>query len=198
MNSVRSRMRFSFYPWIFLLIGLLSGFNGGCAPEKNATPSSNNPNEVYRPPTAIVETPLVVAVLPSQTATRVELRTTARPTATPDCIDDLLFLEDVTIPDGTQLPPGEIVDKRWTVQNTGSCNWDRRYRLRMIEGASPEQSLEQALYPARSGTRAIIQVLFTAEKDPGTYRKAWQAINPEGKAFGDVIYVEYLISGFVP
>jgi hypothetical protein len=198
MNSAKSRMRSSLSAWTLLSIVLLCGFAGGCAPARRATPSSNNPEEVYRPPTVIAETPLVVAILPSPTPTGIDLRKTARPTATPDCNDDLRFLEDLTIPDGAQIAPGEIVDKRWTVENAGSCNWDRRYRLRMVEGTILEQPVEQALYPARSGTRAIIQVLFTAEKDPGSYHKAWQAFNPEGEAFGDVIYVEYVISGFAP
>jgi len=197
MSSAKSRMRNSLFPWTLFLILLLSGFEAGCAPEKRATPSSNKPNEVYRPPTAIAETPLAV-ILPSLTPTGVNLRETARPTTTPNCNDDLHFLEDVTIPDGAQVAPGEEVDKRWAVENAGSCNWDRRYRLRLVEGSSLEQSIEQALYPARSGTRALIRVLFTAEEDPGSYRKAWQAFNPKGDAFGDVIYVEYVISGPAP
>ena len=191
-------MRASFPGWILITIVLFWGFVGGCAPNRQATPASNNPDEVYRPPTVVAETPLVAAILPSSTPTRIDIQKTSRPTATPDCNDDLRFLEDQTIPDGAQVAPGEILDKRWTVENAGSCNWDRRYRLRMIEGTNLEQPVEQALYPARSGTRAIIQVLFTAEKDPGSYHKAWQAFNPEGEAFGDVIYVEYVISGFAP
>jgi hypothetical protein len=198
MNSAKLRMRSSLPAWILLSIVLICGFAEGCAPNRQATPASNNPEEVYRPPTVIVETPLVVAILPSLTPTGIDLQKTARPTATPDCEDDLHFLEDLTIPDGAQVSPGGIVDKRWTVENAGSCNWDRRYRLRMVEATSPEGPVEQALYPARSGTRAILRVLFTAEEDPGSYRRAWQAFNPKGEAFGDVIYVEYVISGSAP
>jgi len=198
MNTAKSRMRLSLPGWILFSIVSLCVYAGGCAPSRQATPASNNPEEVYRPPTVIAETPLVIAILPSPTPTGIDLQKTARPTATPDCDDDLRFLEDLTIPDGAQVPPGEIIDKRWTVENAGSCNWDRRYRLRMVEGNSLEETVEQALYPARSGTRAIIRVLFTAEEDPGSYRRAWQAFNPKGEAFGDVIYVEYVVSGSAP
>jgi hypothetical protein len=197
MNLARSRKKSSLFPWVFFLIVWLCGLEAGCAPSRSQAPSPGKPDEVYRPPTAVAQTPLVI-VLPSVTPKIEDLRETARPTATPVCSDDLRFLEDVTIPDGAQVAPGEVVDKRWMVENAGSCNWDRRYRLRMVEGISPEEPVEQALYPARSGARALIRVLFTAPEDPGNYLNAWQAFNPQGEAFGDVIYVEYVINVLSP
>jgi hypothetical protein len=49
---------------------------------------------------------------------------------------------------------------------------------------------EQALYPARAGTQAVIRILFQAPDEPGVYRSAWEAVDPEGNAFGDPIYIE--------
>jgi len=79
------------------------------------------------------------------------------------------------------------------VQNSGNCNWDERYRLRLIAGPAMQASEEQALFPARSGTRAIIQVVFQAPAEPGTYRSAWQAYNPDGQPFGDVIFIDIVV-----
>ena len=36
---------------------------------------------------------------------------------------NLLWIKDVTIPDGTQLKAGESFTKTWLVQNIGGCAW---------------------------------------------------------------------------
>ncbi len=115
------------------------------------------------------------------------------PTPTLDCEDGLWYVADLTIPDGTLVSPGDTIDKRWQVENSGSCNWNEGYRMRRISGEALGVPGELALYPARSGTRAVIQILFTAPAEPGTYRSAWQAYNPQGEAFGDPVFVEIIV-----
>lgn len=53
--------------------------------------------------------------------------------------------------------------------------------------------IEQALFPARSGTQATIHIIFTAPSVPGTYTSAWQAFNPEGAAFGEAVFMEIIV-----
>jgi hypothetical protein len=120
------------------------------------------------------------------------------PTPTPTCQDGLRYLADITVPDGTIVAPGEAIDKQWQVENSGTCNWNERYRLRRISGPPLDAPDEQALYPARGGTQAVIQIQLVAPPDPGTYRSAWQAYNPQGDPFGDPIYVEILVSAASP
>jgi len=149
---------------------------------------------VYRPPPAAPQTPLVIP-LPTPTPTASNLSQGFSPTATPSCVDDLHFVEDLTIPDGSSVPPGETIDKRWLVNNAGTCNWGASYRLRLIK--SPEgldMPQELALYPARGGTQAVIRLLFSAPNQPGTYRSAWQAYNPQGEPFGDTLFVEFAVA----
>lgn len=117
----------------------------------------------------------------------------AAPAPAPVCTDGLRFLEDLTIPDGTIVQPGEQVDKQWLVQNDGACNWDSRYRLRLVSGPSMGAAAEQALYPARGGAQAVIRILFTAPLEPGAYQSAWQAYNPEGLPFGEAVFVEIIV-----
>jgi hypothetical protein len=57
----------------------------------------------------------------------------------------LRFLADITIPDGTIVAPGETLDKQWQVENSGSCNWNERYRLRRISGPALSAPDEQPL-----------------------------------------------------
>jgi hypothetical protein len=99
----------------------------------------------------------------------------------------------VTIPDGSQVAPGSTIDKQWKVENVGACNWDDNYRLRLVGGSELGASTEQAIYPARSGTQAIVRAIFTAPSEPGVYRSAWQAYDPQGQPFGDTIFIQVIV-----
>jgi hypothetical protein len=115
------------------------------------------------------------------------------PTATPICNANLTFIKDATIPDGTQFSPGTILDKQWLVQNSGDCNWDAGYRLRLISGDALGAATEQALFPARAGTQAILRILFTAPQDAGQYISEWQAFDPNGNAFGESFFIKFQV-----
>lgn len=91
------------------------------------------------------------------------------------------------------MSPGSSIDKRWLVENRGSCNWDERYRLKRISGPPMAAADEQSLFPARSGTQAVIRVLLTAPSEPGAYHSAWQAYDPQGNPFGDPIFIEIVV-----
>jgi hypothetical protein len=150
---------------------------------------------VYLPPTraGAANSPLTLpeaTVLPEQASTLAAL-----PTPTPPCVDNLRYVEDQSIPDGSLVTPGELLDKRWLVENNGSCNWDAGYRLKLSGGPDLGAAAEQALFPARSGTQAVIRIVFTAPTEPGAYRSAWQAYSPDGQAFGDLIFIEIQVEG---
>jgi len=112
------------------------------------------------------------------------------PSPTPTCNNDLAFLNDVTIPDDTIVAPGSKLDKQWLVQNSGNCNWDTHYRLRLISGDALGAPTEQALYPARTGTEATIRILFTAPQETGEYVSEWQAFDASGIAFGQSFFIK--------
>jgi hypothetical protein len=112
---------------------------------------------------------------------------------TPTCVPNLAFLEDLTVPDGSQATPGSTLDKRWRVENNGTCNWDENYRLKLIAGPEMGAEPEQALYPARSGAQAVLRIIFTAPEEPGPYRSAWQAYDPGGEPFGDPFFIEVIV-----
>lgn len=149
----------------------------GCSPVRKAASTEAAPY-VPAPPMQSTPTP----------APRAEER--VMPLATPVCLDNLTYLSDASIPDGTAVAANATLDKRWEVKNSGNCNWDERYRLRLIAGPAMSAVQEQALYPARSDSNAIIRVLFQAPAEPGKYRSAWQAYNPDGQPFGDPIFID--------
>jgi hypothetical protein len=110
------------------------------------------------------------------------------------CSDKLVFLDDLSIKDGTVFQPGAQLDKRWKVENGGTCNWDQHYRMKLIAGSELGVPAEQALYPARSGSQAVIRIVFTAPAEAGNYRSAWQAYNPQGDPFGDPFFIDIVVA----
>ncbi len=92
------------------------------------------------------------------------------------------------------MTPGEPVDKQWLVTNIGTCNWDAGYRLKLISGDAMGAPTEQALFPARAGTQATLRILFASPTAAGTYQNAWQAVAPDGTAFGDAVYMQVSVS----
>jgi hypothetical protein len=171
---------------LLLLLALISA--SACSPLSTETP--------FIPPTAqaqLIEPTLIIN--PTQNVVVVQttpLPTIVIPTATlnpTDCVNNLIFVEDLTIPDNTPITYGTILDKQWLVQNNGTCDWNAGYRLKYIGGAVLGAPDEIALYPAKSGTQATIQITFTAPFEDGKYESAWQAFDPSGFAFGDPIFM---------
>ena len=174
---------------IFFFVTLILFPLTACAPAPTPTP--------FRPPT--VEPPLIEPTLiiqPTKPAVIIQstLPPTSIPTANPtDCVNDLTFISDVTIPDNTFVTYGSNVDKQWLVQNSGTCNWDSSYRLRHLGGAVLGAAEEVMLYPARAGSQATIQILFTAPFTEGVYESAWQAYDPNENPFGQTIYIRITV-----
>ncbi len=130
---------------------------------------------------------------PEQTRVTAPTSETAATSPTPNCINDLKFFQDLSIADGTIMQPGAQVDKRWMVENTGSCDWNQYYSLRLVQGDALNVETTQALVPAKSNTNAIIQLILTAPDLPGEYISVWQAFDPAGVPFGEQIYLQILV-----
>jgi hypothetical protein len=138
------------------------------------------------PPDTDAPTPLVGGdIVPVPTESSAALPAT--PTAF--CANDALFLEDLTLPDGTQVLPGGALDKRWLILNQGGCAWGPEYRLVQIGDSRIEGPRELALYPAVAGGQAVWQVALVAPPEEGEYISRWRAQAPDGTLFGDEVYV---------
>jgi len=166
---------------------LVLTFASACAPQASPT--------AFRPPTQ----PGPTQILPTTTSVPQLFTPAPTPTITATipgpCTDSLSFLDDITIEDNTFVSPGSSIDKQWLVQNTGTCNWDSTYRLKWIGGDTLGAAEEQALYPARAGTQATLRIIFTAPVIEDTYDSAWQAVDPNGNVFGDLIFIKIVVAG---
>lgn len=176
---------------LILLISICLWLAAACSPAATPTP--------FIPPTSpapLIEPTLIIVPTPS---TPPQVQVIPLPTIVPtldqsNCVNNLTFLEDLTIPDNSFVPFGSLVDKQWLVTNSGTCNWTSEYRLRHTGGAVLGAYEEVALFPAKSGVQVTIQIMFTAPFEEGLYETAWQAFDPNGLAFGDPIYMRILVS----
>lgn len=92
------------------------------------------------------------------------------------------------MPDGSAVAPGQRVDKRWAMENTGDCDWGPDYRLVPLADNPLAGGAKAALYPARAGARAVWSVEFEAPEEPGEYIGQWVAVNPAGESFGSPVF----------
>lgn len=108
--------------------------------------------------------------------------------------DSLEFVADVTIPDDTNMAPGQDFLKTWRVKNTGSCPWGEGYELVYAEYeddmSGQPQPLTQVVQP---GQEVEVSVQFTAPDLIGNYLSAWQMSNPAGVTFEDIIFVKVIV-----
>ena len=183
-----TKPRFGLRPSL-LTVALIFFLAPACAPAPAPT--------MFRPPTKSPPTetlPTTTPIPPASTITLVPASSTpATPTEIPPCANNLTFVRDLTIEDGTAVLPGVSMDKQWLVTNSGTCNWDSGYRIKLISGDALGAPTEQALYPARAGTQVTLRIVFTAPMETGTYQSKWQAFDPDGIAFGDPVYINIVV-----
>ena len=117
-----------------------------------------------------------------------------RATSPTQCVDDAAFIEDLTIPDGSRVLPGEALEKRWSVSNSGTCDWGSDYRLVQVGTSEIRGPAEVALYPARAGSTAVWEVALVAPATPGEYLGRWQARAPDGTHFGDEVFILIIVA----
>ena len=148
----------------------------------------------------VTSTPTVTGTPPTATPTS----TAPTPTATipPSTCDKVLFISDVTVPDGTVFAPGAAFTKTWRLKNIGDCTWTTSYQLVFYSGekmGGPDAlSFPQSVAP---GQTVDLTVSLTAPNTAGTYRGNWMFKNTNGALFGigsfsnKPWWVEIVVSG---
>ncbi len=174
-----------FVTFIFCLAAL-SILLVGC---KSILPSRSVPVEnqsaLFKAPTFLPTAVVVVEPTPTPEASSAQAT---------DCTNLLQFISpDLTYPDGTEVKPGEAIDKQWKVKNAGTCNWDSTYTLQLMGGEAMGAASPQALVPARNGTETVVAIQFTAPTEPGRYTSQWKAYGPGGQPFGDLLYMDITV-----
>ena len=179
-------------------------------PGREATTPTQAP-----PPTTTsqaIPTTTQVVVVPSNTPTQAQPTSTSEPTATPTpaptatspatptsatCTDLAKFVEDVTVPDDTEMLPGQEFIKTWRLQNTGTCTWTSQYTLVFVDGDQMGGPSPLPLVSSVAPNATVdVSVNLKAPGTTGTYRGDWKLKNAAGAIFGlgtnaaDTVYVQ--------
>ncbi len=185
-----ARRRLPRLAWHSVVATAFLGSLVACGPQ--GTPTFFIPPTDAAPPPPVVSATADPAV--GSTPTSAAVPTILPPTPTPPCSDGLSYVQDLTVPDGSNFAPGQPIDKQWLVTNSGTCNWDSRYRLKLIGGDAMGVPSLLPLYPARAGSQATIRIVFSAPQQAGLYQSQWQAMNPDGATFGDAFFVQIAVA----
>jgi hypothetical protein len=135
--------------------------------------------------------------LPTPVPTRTP---TPRPSPTPlpasaSCSNNLQFLRDVGVftEDDVEVAPGALIDKRWLVKNSGSCNWGPGYTMDLRAPSQVNVNAPMDLYPAIAQSEVVLRAQFFAPEEPGTYTVDFIARAPNSTAFGHNFYFRFIV-----
>ena len=96
------------------------------------------------------------------------------------------FVDDVTIPDNTELVAGTVFTKTWRLKNIGTCDWTSGYRLIFNSGdqmsAPNDSQFTSGTVP--SGATADISVDLVAPSAAGTYQGNFLLRSSDNNVFG--------------
>ncbi len=126
------------------------------------------------------------------------------PVGTSTSGDDLKMIEDVTIPDDTELYPGHEFKKTWKVQNTGATTWTKGYSLLWLDiepyvgdeiSTVVPKMVSSVIYEEVEPTEEFeIDILLTAPSGNGRYKIYFKLRNEKGEVFGDVLWCQIIVN----
>lgn len=110
-----------------------------------------------------------------------------------NCTDDAEFVENVTIPDRTEIEPGDTFVKTWRMRNVGTCTWTNNYSWAFKGGNALTIQEISPLDIVSPGEEVDISVTLIAPDSPGLYSGEWQLSGSnQFEGFGPEVY--YLIT----
>ena len=135
-------------------------------------------------------TPIVV----EPTSTSPEITATIGTPALADPCYNLIWLKDVTIPDGTQLKANEVFTKTWLVQNIGGCAWPPGFTFSHVGGDLMRGQTVTLNESIPVGAKREISVeLVVPSGQNGLIQSSWRMADADGNYFGDTLSVNIIV-----
>jgi hypothetical protein len=154
------------------------------ATKQETTTSSQPTTQPMVTVTQALTTPTATTV-PTATSTPVPTATSTVVGTPVSCTDQAKFVEDVTIPDNSEMLPAQDFIKTWRLENTGTCTWTNAYALIFISGDQMSGSSPLPLTGTTApGNSVDVSVSLKAPGSVGTYQGNWELRNPNGVNFG--------------
>ncbi len=211
MDQKRKRARFGVFTILIFAISLTA-----CKPAVPAEPTLDA-NAIFTQSAQTMIAQLTRTALSLPTATNTEqptptLTPTQEPTFTPETQttsttpvsspvvgstpnpNKMVFVADITIPDGQVIPPGTKFVKTWRLKNTGTTTWKENYKVRLWAGQSFGAPTSFLLgQEVKPNAEVDISIEFTAPTQQGEYSSYWILSDEIEANFGTVFNVTFVI-----
>ena len=141
----------------------------------------------------VTATPLSLTTTPTHANRTTTTKATALLTLTPRPSGTALPCDqasaghpiDITIPDDTQMKPGQSFSKTWRLVNSGTCVWNNSYAVVWFSGEDIGVTREQFFITQVNPGQAIdVTVDMIAPEVAGSYQSNWKLRNQAGNLFG--------------
>jgi len=107
---------------------------------------------------------------------------------------NLLFIKDVTIPDGTFLKDNEVFTKTWQVQNNGECAWAPGSTFSHVGGETLRGKTFVLRDPIPVGAKRELSIEMVAPAGlNGLVQSSWRMADASGVFFGDTLTVNITV-----
>lgn len=123
-------------------------------------------------------------------------RTLALPTSA-NCANSI-YISDVTIPDGTQLPVDQEFTKTWRVQNTGTCQWTTSFKLVFSYGEAMSGQAVSLANSVATGQQVEISVKLKVPNKTGKLTGVWVLVDDKGQHFGVLLTLVINVGALSP
>ncbi len=100
------------------------------------------------------------------------------------------FLEDATIPDGTEIVAGTSFEKTWRFRNNGCLDWPATTQLVFWDGDQMGGPDAVDVPATAFNQERDVTVPLIAPDEPGEYTGYWQLRTPDGASVGPYVYVQ--------
>lgn len=149
--------------------------------------------ETLAPASTAVPT-LKVEQTPTPSIITATITTTPEATLTANPCYNLLWIEDLTIPDGTQMKAGEVFTKTWLVQNIGGCAWHAGFTFQNVGGDPMRGNIITMQEAIQTGSKREISVqLVVPGGVNGIIQSSWRMADENGTFFGDTLSVNIVV-----
>ena len=96
------------------------------------------------------------------------------------CQDSAILVEDVTVPDNSQMSPGQKFTKTWRFLNNGQCKWSG-YTISFVAGDRMETPASAPIPETEAGKTVDVSIELTAPSADGSYTGFYELKNDRGE-----------------
>ena len=144
----------------------------------------------------------IVTTHPTFTPVPVRATEAADVTKSVQCRNGAVLLEDVTIPDNSNVPAGKVFTKMWKFKNTGTCPWTG-FSVSYVSGERMNAPASVPVLETAPGATVELSLDLTAPVSDGTYTTHFSMRNARGESIAigaeQTFYVKVIVgSGGAP